>query len=155
MYCTYTCRHDRSSYFIICIHMPFQVAIKSADISNPCRPWKICRVWCENIMEEFFRQGDLERSLNLPISFLCDRTTIVIPQAQKGIVCVCVNEIEMIMCVWECVCVCVCVCVCGSVYGSILCICMIFTNFTNYFFSPCRLHRFYCPSTISPLAGVH
>ena len=35
-------------------------------------------------MEEFFRQGDCERSLNLPISFLCDRHTIQIPAAQRG-----------------------------------------------------------------------
>ena len=44
-------------------------------------------------MEEFFRQGDLERSLNLPISFLCDRTTIVIPQAQKGMYCMCLSTV--------------------------------------------------------------
>ena len=35
-------------------------------------------------MEEFFRQGDCERSLHLPISFLCDRHTIQIPLAQQG-----------------------------------------------------------------------
>lgn len=63
-----------------------EVTIKCADISNPCRPWRMCKVWCENIMEEFFRQGDLERSLNLPISFLCDRRTILIPQAQKDFI---------------------------------------------------------------------
>ena len=35
-------------------------------------------------MEEFFRQGDMERHLNLPISFLCDRNCTSIPQSQSG-----------------------------------------------------------------------
>ena len=35
-------------------------------------------------MEEFFRQGDCERSLNLPISFLCDRHSVQIPASQRG-----------------------------------------------------------------------
>ena len=34
-------------------------------------------------MEEFFLQGDAERKLNLPISFMCDREAITIPKAQS------------------------------------------------------------------------
>ena len=34
-------------------------------------------------MEEFFRQGDCERTLNLPISDMCDRYTISLPKSQS------------------------------------------------------------------------
>lgn len=34
-------------------------------------------------MEEFFLQGDAERGLKLPISFLCDRENTTIPKAQS------------------------------------------------------------------------
>ena len=36
-------------------------------------------------MEEFFRQGDAERDLQLPISFLCDRHSVCVPDSQKGV----------------------------------------------------------------------
>lgn len=35
-------------------------------------------------MEEFFQQGDLEKSSDLPISYLCDRSTTKIPNSQSG-----------------------------------------------------------------------
>ena len=60
------------------------MAIKAADISNPTRPLHISRRWSMKIMEEFFLQGDKERRLNLPISYLCDRQTTLIPKAQSG-----------------------------------------------------------------------
>ncbi len=37
-------------------------------------------------MEEFWRQGDLEVKLNLPVSFLCDRVTADIPKSQIGFI---------------------------------------------------------------------
>ena len=33
------------------------MALKCADISNPCRPWEISRKWSEYVCDEFFRQG--------------------------------------------------------------------------------------------------
>lgn len=60
------------------------MAIKAADISNPARNLNLSKTWSENIMEEFFKQGDNERALKLPISNLCDRHTTVIPKAQSG-----------------------------------------------------------------------
>ena len=38
------------------------------------------------LSEEFWRQGDLEKKQNLPVSFLCDRDNINIPQSQKGFI---------------------------------------------------------------------
>jgi hypothetical protein len=35
-------------------------------------------------MEEFFKQGDLEKSKKLPVSMYCDRMTTNIPKSQAG-----------------------------------------------------------------------
>ncbi|XP_036140694.1 uncharacterized protein LOC105839152 isoform X2 [Monomorium pharaonis] len=65
-------------------HFILQIALKCADISNPCRPWDISRKWSYKVCEEFFRQGDYERRLNLPVTPLCDRHTTSIPKIQVG-----------------------------------------------------------------------
>ncbi|XP_076749337.1 uncharacterized protein LOC143422515 isoform X2 [Xylocopa sonorina] len=65
-------------------HFILQIALKCADISNPCRPWDISRKWSHKVCEEFFRQGDYERRLNLPVTPLCDRHTTSIPKIQAG-----------------------------------------------------------------------
>ncbi|XP_013162426.1 PREDICTED: calcium/calmodulin-dependent 3',5'-cyclic nucleotide phosphodiesterase 1C-like isoform X2 [Papilio xuthus] len=61
-----------------------QIALKCADISNPCRPWEISRNWSFKVCEEFFKQGEYERKLKIPVSALCDRNTISIPNIQIG-----------------------------------------------------------------------
>lgn len=61
-----------------------QIALKCADISNPCRTWDISKKWSMKVCEEFFRQGDYERKLNLPITALCDRHNTSIPRIQTG-----------------------------------------------------------------------
>ena len=35
-------------------------------------------------MEEFFRQGDMEKAMGLPYSPLCDRNTTLIAESQIG-----------------------------------------------------------------------
>lgn len=52
------------------------------DISHPAKEWSIHHRWTMLLIEEFFRQGDLERKLGLDISPLCDRNTTVIPRSQ-------------------------------------------------------------------------
>lgn len=61
-----------------------EIALKCADISNPCRPWDVSKKWSQKVCEEFFRQGDYERQLNLPITSLCDRYTTSVPKIQVG-----------------------------------------------------------------------
>jgi hypothetical protein len=51
----------------------FNNAIHCADLSNPCRPLEVSLRWTARVYEEFWRQGDMERKLDLPISPLCDR----------------------------------------------------------------------------------
>jgi hypothetical protein len=60
------------------------VFIHAADISNPTKPFHIYSKWAERVMSEFWSQGDKERDLKLPISFLCDRYSVKIPGAQIG-----------------------------------------------------------------------
>ncbi|XP_046390180.1 cGMP-specific 3',5'-cyclic phosphodiesterase-like isoform X1 [Ischnura elegans] len=65
-------------------HFILQIALKCADISNPCRPWEVSKKWSHKVCEEFFRQGDYERKLNLPVTSLCDRHTTSVPKIQTG-----------------------------------------------------------------------
>ena len=58
--------------------------IHSADISNPTKPIHIYQRWVKLIMDEFWTQGDKEKNMSLPISFLCDRSTTKVPQSQLG-----------------------------------------------------------------------
>lgn len=53
-----------------------------ADLSNPTKPLEIYKQWVELIMEEFFQQGDKERSQGMDISPMCDRHTATIEKSQ-------------------------------------------------------------------------
>eukprot|EP00835_Amoeboradix_gromovi_P001812 NODE_91_length_21779_cov_0.171356.p2 type:complete len:559 gc:universal NODE_91_length_21779_cov_0.171356:405-2081(+) len=58
------------------------MALKCADLSNPAKPFQIYMEWCSRIMEEFFCQGDLEKTLKLPISKFMDRQNCDIAKCQ-------------------------------------------------------------------------
>jgi len=58
--------------------------MKCADVSNPTKEWNIYERWYKLIIEETLRQGDKEKSLNLPVSPYMDRDTLNIPSAQTG-----------------------------------------------------------------------
>ena len=60
--------------------------IHSADISNPAKPSKISQQWTDKVYEEFFRQGDLEKKLGVPVSMMCDRYTTNVNQAMIGFI---------------------------------------------------------------------
>lgn len=64
-------------------HFVLQIALKCADISNPCRSWNISRLWSYRACEEFFRQGDRERVLGLPVTQVCDRQNISIAKVRN------------------------------------------------------------------------
>lgn len=52
------------------------VLIKSADICNPSRPFKIAAIWSDVLLTEFFNQGDLELKNGLPFGLYNDRKTV-------------------------------------------------------------------------------
>eukprot|EP00300_Choanocystis_sp_HF-7_P019305 c20297_g1_i2.p1 GENE.c20297_g1_i2~~c20297_g1_i2.p1 ORF type:complete len:633 (+),score=132.32 c20297_g1_i2:1-1899(+) len=55
-----------------------------ADLSNPLRPTPLASKWAKLLLEEFFAQGDLELSMELPISPLCDRRATELANSQLG-----------------------------------------------------------------------
>ena len=62
------------------------VLIHSADVSNPTKPLDIYKQWATRCVEEFFKQGDMEKRLGMPVSFNCDRDTVSLPQSQVGFI---------------------------------------------------------------------
>mmetsp|Transcript_5836 Transcript_5836/g.8013 ORF Transcript_5836/g.8013 Transcript_5836/m.8013 type:complete len:422 (+) Transcript_5836:123-1388(+) len=49
------------------------VLLHTVDICNPCRQWPVAQHWNDLIQEEFFLQGDLEKSEGLVVSPNMDR----------------------------------------------------------------------------------
>jgi hypothetical protein len=42
--------------------------------------------WANKVMNEFYRQGDKEKEMDLPVSFLCDRESTNLPKGQIGFI---------------------------------------------------------------------
>ena len=59
-----------------------QNMVHCSDLSNPTKPLHVYRAWVDRLMEEFFRQGDLERQHGMDISPMCDRDTATIEKTQ-------------------------------------------------------------------------
>jgi len=57
-----------------------------ADISNPVRPFWLCKEWAVSILDEFFAQGDLERRWGLPVFPLHDRERTNLAFSQIGFI---------------------------------------------------------------------
>ncbi len=58
------------------------MVIHASDISNPCKPASINKIWVDMLFVEYFNQGDIEKSHCLPISHLCDRNNTNINASQ-------------------------------------------------------------------------
>ncbi|XP_054621116.1 high affinity cAMP-specific 3',5'-cyclic phosphodiesterase 7A isoform X5 [Dunckerocampus dactyliophorus] len=65
-------------------HFVLQMALKCADICNPCRPWELSKQWSEKVTNEFFQQGDIEKKHKLEVSPLCDREVNTVGNIQLG-----------------------------------------------------------------------
>ncbi|XP_078398482.1 3',5'-cyclic-AMP phosphodiesterase 7B-like isoform X1 [Cetorhinus maximus] len=65
-------------------HFILQIALKCADICNPCRVWNMSKQWSEKVCEEFYRQGDLEQRFQFEVSPLCNQQKDTIPSIQIG-----------------------------------------------------------------------
>lgn len=50
------------------------VLLHAADISNTVRPWPLCKRWSDLVVQEFWRQGEVEKREGLPISPGMDRS---------------------------------------------------------------------------------
>nr|XP_037273065.1 LOW QUALITY PROTEIN: uncharacterized protein LOC119164969 [Rhipicephalus microplus] len=63
-------------------HFILQIALKCADLGNPCRPWDISHRWSLQVCKEFYRQGDFEKRLNIPVTPICDRERTTVAKIQ-------------------------------------------------------------------------
>lgn len=81
------------------------LVLHCCDISHPAKRWDIHHKWTMLLLEEFFRQGDLERELGLPFSPLCDRNNTLVAESQIGFIefivepsmAVCTDMLEVIL----------------------------------------------------------
>ena len=64
----------------------FDFAVHCADISHNAKSYHISLRWVELLTEEMWNQGDKERKMNLPVSFLCDRNNYDVPKSQVGFI---------------------------------------------------------------------
>ncbi|KAJ3209357.1 High affinity cAMP-specific 3',5'-cyclic phosphodiesterase 7A [Entophlyctis luteolus] len=65
--------------------MLLEIALKCADLNNPSRNHEISVQWSYCIMEEFYRQGDRERELGMPISNFMDRYNPNVAKCQENV----------------------------------------------------------------------
>ncbi|XP_033231201.1 calcium/calmodulin-dependent 3',5'-cyclic nucleotide phosphodiesterase 1-like [Belonocnema kinseyi] len=62
------------------------LVLHCCDISHPAKRWELHHRWTMELLEEFFRQGDMERELGLPFSPLCDRNNTLVAESQIGFI---------------------------------------------------------------------
>ncbi|XP_060666605.1 dual specificity calcium/calmodulin-dependent 3',5'-cyclic nucleotide phosphodiesterase 1 isoform X9 [Drosophila nasuta] len=62
------------------------LVLHCCDISHPAKHWDVHHRWTMLLLEEFFRQGDLEKELGLPFSPLCDRKNTLVAESQIGFI---------------------------------------------------------------------
>jgi len=63
-----------------------KLVLHLADISNSMKPFRICRIWAWQVLEEFFLQGDAERRLGVPVQALNDREKVNRQFSQVGFI---------------------------------------------------------------------
>lgn len=56
------------------------------DIGHAAKPFELELKWADLVTKEFLNQGDTEKEMNLPVSFLCDRNTSNVPASQVGFI---------------------------------------------------------------------
>ncbi|XP_063412455.1 dual specificity calcium/calmodulin-dependent 3',5'-cyclic nucleotide phosphodiesterase 1A-like isoform X3 [Mytilus trossulus] len=62
------------------------MVLHCADIGHPAKEWNLHYKWTNQLLEEFFRQGDREKELGLPFSPLCDRSGVLVAESQIGFI---------------------------------------------------------------------
>lgn len=63
-----------------------KMTLKCADVSHTAKNRELHLEWTHRIIEEFFQQGDLEKSKGLPVSPFMDRETPHVARAQVGFI---------------------------------------------------------------------
>ena len=63
-----------------------ELFLHCADISNPYKPFEICKQWADLVVEEFHSQGDREKAEGLEVSPMMDRETTNMFNMQMGFI---------------------------------------------------------------------
>jgi len=63
-----------------------ELLLHCSDISNPYKPFEICRAWSDLVVSEFCAQGDREKKEGLEVSPMCDRDTLNLCNMQMGFI---------------------------------------------------------------------
>jgi len=64
----------------------FDLLLHMADVSNPVKPFHICRAWAFRVLDEFFAQGDEEKQLGITVGMLNDRDKVNRPESQHSFI---------------------------------------------------------------------
>lgn len=67
-------------------YMLLMILLKTADISNECRPLEVAEPWIERLLEEFFIQSDIEKLEGLPVAPFMDREKVTKSSSQIGFI---------------------------------------------------------------------
>jgi hypothetical protein len=57
-----------------------------SDVSNPVKPFFICKAWAWQVLEEFFMQGDREKEIGITVQMLNDREKVNRAFSQVGFI---------------------------------------------------------------------
>lgn len=64
--------------------LALKMALKCGDLNHAAKPIALHKIWSMKVTEEFYRQGDMERSAGLEIGAFKDRATANLPKSQIG-----------------------------------------------------------------------
>ncbi|RHY85526.1 hypothetical protein DYB26_000586, partial [Aphanomyces astaci] len=64
--------------------MLMKMIIHTSDVSNPAKTRMTMLRWTDRVVDEFFGQGDKEKTLGLVVSPFMDRTTLALKKMQLG-----------------------------------------------------------------------
>ncbi|KAJ3362217.1 cAMP-specific 3',5'-cyclic phosphodiesterase 4D [Kappamyces sp. JEL0680] len=67
-------------------HLIMEMAVKCGDLGNPVKTFEKAKQWTNLVMEEFYRQGDREKLVGLPVSKFMDRNDPSVSKCQIGFI---------------------------------------------------------------------
>eukprot|EP00403_Amphidinium_massartii_P027495 CAMPEP_0178403288 /NCGR_PEP_ID=MMETSP0689_2-20121128/17289_1 /TAXON_ID=160604 /ORGANISM="Amphidinium massartii, Strain CS-259" /LENGTH=1132 /DNA_ID=CAMNT_0020024233 /DNA_START=63 /DNA_END=3458 /DNA_ORIENTATION=+ len=71
--------------------------LHTGDLSNSMKPFRICRIWAWQFLEELFLQGDIERELGIPVQALNNREAVNRPLSQVNFIEFLISPLLMVM----------------------------------------------------------
>lgn len=72
-------KHDNQQAFL-------DYFIHAADLAHNTKSFKLSIKWVELLSEEFWKEGDIEKQMGLPVNDLCDRQRTDVPKSQVGFI---------------------------------------------------------------------